>query len=89
MRQHLKEMDIVNSRQLADALLKLKRVLALPGTAFGAPPDLLALRLSVCDYKGAEALAACVEGEIRADQVADFAPRVVAAAEAIAAFARP
>ena len=88
MRQRLKAMDILSSRQLADALLKQKRVLALPGTAFGAPPNHLALRLSVCDYKGAEALAAFEEHAVDPDQVADFAPRVVAAAEAIAEFAR-
>jgi hypothetical protein len=73
--------------RLVDALLKQKRVLALPGSEFGAPPDHLALRLSVCHYKGADALAACTEHEIRPNQVADFAPRVVAAADAIAAFA--
>jgi aspartate aminotransferase len=88
LRQHLKEKDIQTSRQLADALLDQKRVLALPGSAFGAPPDHLALRLSLCDYKGAEALAACTAHEIHPDQVADFAPRVVAAADAIAAFAK-
>jgi len=86
MRQRLTEKDILTSRQLADALLEQKSVLALPGSAFGAPPDHLALRLSVCDYKGAEALAACAEHEISPNQVADFAPRVVAAADAIAAF---
>ena len=87
VRQRLVKKDILTSRQLADALLKERRVLALPGTAFGAPPDRLALRLSVCDYKGNEALAACADQEINPDQVADFAPRVVAAADAIAAFA--
>jgi aspartate/methionine/tyrosine aminotransferase len=87
MRQRLREKDILTSHQLADALFEQKRVLALPGSAFGAPPDLLALRLSVCDYKGAEALAACAKHEIHPNRVADFAPRVVAAADAIAAFA--
>ena len=87
VRQRLAEQDILTSRQLADALLEQKRVLALPGSAFGAPPDLLALRLSVCDYNGAEALAACAEHGIDPNRVADFAPRVVAAADAIAAFA--
>ena len=87
MRQRLKANDILTSRQLADALLEQNRVLALPGDAFGAPPDILTLRLSVCDYDGAEALAACKEHDINPDRVADFAPRVVAAADAIAAFA--
>jgi aspartate aminotransferase len=87
VRQRLAEQDIQTSRQLADALLEQKRVLALPGSAFGAPPELLALRLSVCDYKGAEALAACAEHGIDPNRVAEFAPRVVAAADAIAAFA--
>jgi len=64
MQQQLRSRDILTSRQLADALLGQKRVLALPGSAFGAPPELLALRLSVCDYLGAEALAASAECEI-------------------------
>ena len=87
IRQRLEERDILTSRQLADALLKQQRVLALPGSAFGAPPDLLALRLSVCDYEGADALAASAEHAISPEQVADFAPRVVAAADAVAVFA--
>ena len=86
MRQRLVKRNIVTSRQLADALLEQKGVLALPGSAFGAPHERLALRLSVCDYNGAEALAACAEREINPNQVAEFAPRVVAAADAIAAF---
>ena len=87
LRRQLAAKGILTSRQLADALLEQKRVLALPGSAFGAPPDRLALRLSVCDYNGAEALTACTEQEISPDQIANFAPRVVAAADAIAAFA--
>ena len=87
LRQTLKAKGILTSRQLADALLEQKRVLALPGDAFGASPDQLALRLSVCDYDGAEALAACAGQDIDPGLVADFAPRVVAAADAIAAFA--
>jgi aspartate aminotransferase len=87
MRRQLETKGITTSRQLADALLEQHRVLALPGDAFGAPSGLLTLRLSVCDYDGAEALAACAEHDISPDQVAEFAPRVVTAAEAIAAFA--
>ena len=87
LRQHLKARDIITSPQLADALLEQRRVLALPASAFGALPEHLALRLSVCDYNGAEALAACKEHDINPDRVADFAPRVVAAADAIATFA--
>ena len=87
MREQLEQQNILTSRQLADALLEQQRVLALPGSAFGASPEILALRLSVCDYKGADAIAACTKQEISEQQVADFAPRVVAAADAIAAFA--
>ena len=87
VRQRLTEKYILTSRQLANALLEQTGVLALPGAAFGAPPNRLALRLSVCDYDGAEALAACVDDGIGAKQVTEFAPRVVAAADAIAAFA--
>lgn len=66
---------------LADTLLAEHGVLALPGSAFGAPPGSLTLRLSLCDYDGAHALAHA------AAPVADFAPRVVAGCDAIARFA--
>jgi len=88
LRSRLAKRDILTSRQLADALLRQHRVLALPGTAFGASRNRLALRLSVCDYDGAAALAACAGDIDPADRVTDFAPRVVAGADAIAAFAR-
>ncbi len=87
MRARLKAQDILTSRQLADALLRQHKVLALPGTAFGASHEQLTLRLSVCDYNGTEALAACKGEEVAADAVPEFAPRVVAGADAIAAFA--
>lgn len=87
IREQLVNKGISTSRQLADALLEQERVLALPGSAFGAPPEQLALRLSVCDYAGAGALASCSKHEISSEQVAELAPRVVAAADAIAAFA--
>ncbi len=88
MRESLAKKNILTSRQLADALLDRTRVIALPGADFGAPPDRLALRLSVCDYDGAEALLACAEHDIRPNQVAAFAPRVVVAADAIRAYAQ-
>jgi len=88
LRERLADENILTSRQLADTLLRQHHVLALPGTAFGAPQDRLALRLSVCDYDGAEALAACDGEKDPAGLVMQFAPRVVAGADAIATFAR-
>ena len=87
LRARLAAQDILTSGQLADALLRQHDVMALPGTAFGAPPGQLALRLSVCDYDGAGALAACAGHEDPVTLVPEFAPRVIAAADSVAAFA--
>ncbi|MDH3362306.1 MAG: pyridoxal phosphate-dependent aminotransferase [Gammaproteobacteria bacterium] len=86
MRKRLKQRGITTSESLSEALLAERGVLSLPGTAFGAPPEALALRLSVCDYDGAAALEMCREYSDPANLVEAFAPRVDAAARAIAAF---
>lgn len=87
LRRTLAAAGITTSPELAAALLAKHDVLALPGTGFGAPPERLCLRLSVCDYDGAQALGACAGDVNPASVVRSFAPKVLAAADAIVAFA--
>ena len=82
----LAEQGIATSQQLADMLLDRCDVLALPGTGFGAPPERLCLRLSVCDYDGALALDMCEGVDDPTEVIGRFAPRVVAAAAALRGF---
>jgi aspartate/methionine/tyrosine aminotransferase len=82
----LENRGITDSIQLADVLLADADVLALPGTGFGAAAEHLVLRLSVCDYDGAEALRIAGNSDNLGEQVDGLAPRVIEAAEAIAEF---
>ena len=86
LRAELERLDVRGSEDLARRLLADYELLSLPGHAFGAAPEQLALRLSVCDYDGAEALAACPEGEDPTSRIERFASRVVAATEALERF---
>lgn len=52
-------------------------LVALSGTAFGETPDRLTLRLSGCDYDGAQALNAYQSGEPLDDEfIARHAPNI-------------
>lgn len=88
VRERLARRGIEGCESLADALLAQHDVLSLPGTAFGAPPEALVLRLSVCDYDGAAALELCQDQDNPANLIDAFAPRVVDATQAIVEFAR-
>jgi len=78
---------IYTSKELADALMRGCGLASLPGTAFGAEPEVLTLRLSGCDYDGAEVLAAFYAGEALDEAfIRKNAPRVCAAVEAFGAF---
>ena len=78
---------IKTSKDLADTLLSNYGLASLPGTAFGAEPDVLTLRLSGCDYDGAAALKAYQSGEALDDTfIVKHAPRVKAATETFAQF---
>ena len=77
--------NLKTSTQLADALLEGEGILTLPGTAFGEAPEAMRLRLSVCDYDGADALAH-YDGRRGPGDVAAFAPRVDAALAGFEAF---
>jgi aspartate aminotransferase len=86
-RAELAKAGVKTSKQLSDALLKNYALATLPGTAFGADPEVLTLRLSGCDYDGAAALKAYASGE-KLDEafIAKNAPRVKAAVEAFGQF---
>lgn len=78
---------IKTSKDLADRLLFDYGLASLPGTAFGADPEVLTLRLSGCDYDGAAALAAYQGGEaLDGAFITKNAPRVKAAAQTFARF---
>lgn len=86
-RADLAKVGIKTSKDLSNQLLKNYGLATLPGTAFGAAPEVLTLRLSGCDYDGAAALAAYRSGE-KLDEafIVKNAPRVKAATEAFAEF---
>lgn len=88
LREPLAAAGITDSAALANRLLESYDVLALPGTGFGAQPADLCLRLSVCDYDGAQALESLRRAAAGPPAIADFAPRVAEAATALQAFAR-
>ncbi len=86
-RAQLASIGIKTSKDLASYLMKEHGLATLPGTAFGADPEVLTLRLSGCDYDGAAALAAYQGGE-KLDEafIAKNAPRVKAAVETFGTF---
>lgn len=86
-KKELAARGVKSSTDLAAYLGEHYNVITLPGTAFGATPEELALRLSVCDYDGAAALHAAKNGAVLDDGfVSAFAPRLVAAADAFERF---
>ncbi|MCB1721114.1 MAG: aminotransferase class I/II-fold pyridoxal phosphate-dependent enzyme [Alphaproteobacteria bacterium] len=86
-RAELAGAGIHTSKDLADALMRDYGLASLPGTAFGAEPEVLTLRLSGCDYDGAEVLAAFHAGEELDEAfIRKNAPRVCGAVEAFGAF---
>ncbi len=78
---------IKTSKDLASHLMSEYGLATLPGTAFGADPEVLTLRLSGCDYDGAAALAAYQNGETLDEAfIEKNAPRVKAAVETFGQF---
>lgn len=76
-RAALAKSGIKTSKDLAGALLKDYSLAALPGTAFGAEPEVLTLRLSGCDYDGQTALKAYQGGAALNEAfIEKYAPRV-------------
>ncbi|MDC0737081.1 aminotransferase class I/II-fold pyridoxal phosphate-dependent enzyme [Cognatishimia sp. SS12] len=80
--------DHPTSEALSRDLMMQEGIVALPGTAFGAPPEALRLRLSTCDFDGAEALAFLRKagGRLTPQDVPQFAPRVAAALDGFRRF---
>lgn len=73
---------------LTKALLEEEGIVALPSSAFGIATDRLCLRLSACDYDGADALNAYqgLDAHDSAPDLASFAPRVPQAMNALQRF---
>lgn len=78
---------IKTSQDIHHHLLQRYNLATLPGTGFGAAPDVLTLRLSGCDYNGAAALNAYLQGA-PLDQafVAQYAPNILRSIEIFGAF---
>jgi aspartate/methionine/tyrosine aminotransferase len=88
-RESLATAGIRTSTDLAGILLADYGLATLPGTAFGADPDSLTLRLSSCDYDGAAALAARQNGAPLDEAFIDsYAPHVRQAVETFGKFIR-
>ena len=86
-REAMAKAGVRTSKDLADVLLKDYALATLPGTAFGADPEVLTLRLSGCDYDGTEALKAYQDGATLDEAfIEKYAPRVKAAVETFGAF---
>ena len=62
-RDNFAKRGVKTSQNLHEVLLNEYSIATLPGKAFGAPSEALTLRLSGCDYDGAEALQAYQNGE--------------------------
>lgn len=91
-RSQLKAAGIENSKDLARVLLEEYNLSSLPGIAFGAEPEVLAVRISGCDYDGEAVLKRYME--LRHDPqyqlddafIRKYAPRVAKAAETFKQF---
>jgi aspartate/methionine/tyrosine aminotransferase len=86
-REALAKNGVTTSQHIHEILLNEFNLATLPGHAFGAEDDVLTLRLSGCDYDGAEALAAYQAGEaLDRAFIEKHAPHVLKAIEIFGAF---
>lgn len=83
-RERLAGRGVHTSDHLAQRLLVEAGVAVLPGREFGRPPEELTVRLAYVDFDGAAALSAATRRELDAAFLADHAPSVLAAVDAIA-----
>lgn len=85
--EEIRGLGIKTSRQLSNYLLEEYGIASIYGKACGTPRGQLWLRLSGCDYRGAEVLKAYQAGEtLDEDFIARNTPNVKAAAETFAQF---
>jgi len=79
-KDELAALDMHTSQDIHQHLLREYNLATLPGSAFGAEPEVLTLRLSGCDYDGTRALQAYQDGEkLDQDFVAKHAPNIISA----------
>jgi aspartate aminotransferase len=89
LRDRLGARRIHSSEQLCSRLLEDTGVAILPGSHFGRPSSELSARLAFVDFDGGRALQACPATGLPDDTFLHrYAPRVVAAAERMAAWLR-
>lgn len=87
LRSALAQNGIKTSKELTDVILKDYGMVTLPGTAFGAAPEVLTLRISACDYDGTTVLKAYQDGEtLNHDFVIKNAPHIEMALKAFRQF---
>ncbi|MGE5154377.1 MAG: pyridoxal phosphate-dependent aminotransferase [Bdellovibrio bacteriovorus] len=91
-RDRLAERGIKGGAALCQRMLEETGVAALPGVAFGRPPDELTLRIAYVDFDGARALQAAEQlpphEEIGADFLTLYCPNVMQAIDALCAWLR-
>ena len=88
-KEELAAAGIKTSQDLHVALLEKYNLATLPGRAFGAPEEVLTLRLSGCDYRdtAAEALQGYQNGEeLNLAFVEKYAPRILESIETFGRF---
>ncbi len=86
-RDELARKGITTSQGLHEYLLTNYNLATLPAIGFGADPEVLALRLSGCDYDGAKALEAYRAGaKLDREFLETYAPNILGALDVFAAF---
>lgn len=86
-KEQIHGLGVKTSRDLSSYLLEHYGIASIYGKACGAPRGELWLRLSGCDYNGADVLAAYQAGEVLDDTfIAKHTPNIKAAAETFSTF---
>ncbi len=86
-REDLARKGMTTSQDLHEYLLTNYNLATLPAIGFGADPEVLALRLSGCDYDGAKALEAYRAGaKLNQAFLETYAPNILRALDVFAAF---
>ncbi|MBD3192625.1 MAG: aminotransferase class I/II-fold pyridoxal phosphate-dependent enzyme [Candidatus Heimdallarchaeota archaeon] len=89
--EELREKGIYTSDELVTTLLQNWNVATLPGTAFGMPPEYLALRIATVDYNGEACLKHFIQNMESAKSnpdafIGNVAPRIKQACKQLLAF---
>src|SRR5690606_28531745 len=88
LREALAQRGVRDDVALCDLLLSSTGVFALPGSAFGMPPEALWTRLALVDFDGGRALAAARDGALDEAFLRTHTAPLWEAIGAVAMFAR-